>query len=132
MAIQMYLVHPRQSDDEQARSTLAELVVSYQGFILMATSYGSLIVALDEQYVDTLKAHHLVAFVGGVTLNPGGAAAERLQHLFAHNVALQLQSRGASPAVQMGGADAPTQEQFPAGYRPLRWPRRDSTTEGGD
>ena len=38
----------------------------------MATSYGSLIVAFDDDHLSVVKAHNQVEFVGGVTLDPNG------------------------------------------------------------
>jgi hypothetical protein len=119
MAVQMYLIQPKNNHDDAEREVIAELVADRGGFILMTTSYGSLIVALDEAHQGAIGGHPLVAFVGGVTLNPGAPGAAALQRLFAANVALQLAGR-ASP-------DGPG---FPPGYKPMRWPRRD--TEGGD
>lgn len=129
MAVQMYLVHPKHNEDDQARESIGELVANLQGFILMATSYGSLIIALDERYADTVRAHPQVEFVGGVTFNPDGPAAERLKRLFAQNVAAQLASRGmAGPGAGRPGRQ-PQPEAFPPGYRPLRWPLPEE--EGG-
>lgn len=118
MAVQMYLIQPKNHYDDDEREKIAELVAHCGGFILMTTSYGSLITAFDEAYQAAIAAHSLVAFVGGVTLNPDAPSAAALQRLFAENVALQLAGR-ASP-------DGPS---FPPGYKPMRWPRRD--TEGG-
>lgn len=119
MAVQIYLVHPKDNNDERAREIIAEYIAACQGFILMASSYGSLIVAFDEQYLGAVKSHHLVEFAGGVTLDPNAPAAAAIRQLFAQNVAAQLVSRGGA----MAGDSA--QNTFPPGYRPLRWPVRD-------
>ena len=47
MAVQMYLIHPKNTEDEAARENLGEFVFRRGGYILMATSHGSLIVAMD-------------------------------------------------------------------------------------
>jgi hypothetical protein len=117
----MYLVQPKERNDEAARVEIAEYIAYHQGFILMATSYGSLLVAIEEQYLDMVKRHHQVEFVGGVSFNPDGPAAAQLQQLFAQNVALQLQSR------QSGATGSP----FPPGYRPLNWQRGVEHEKGG-
>jgi hypothetical protein len=119
MAVQMYLVQPRNSGDERMREAIAEFIAWHSGFILMATSYGSIIAALDEVYVDKLKSHPEVDFVGGVTLNPEGRAAAELQQLFAHNVALQLAARATPQPEPAPAADPPT-SAYRTGHRPLR------------
>jgi len=118
MAMQMYLVHPRGEGGEQ--DSLAEFVALRHGFILMATSAGSLIVALDEVHFETLRRHPNAAFAGGVTFNPQGEAAAKLQKLMAHNVAQQLAARGQKAA----------ETAWPPGYRPLQWLSR--TPDGAE
>jgi hypothetical protein len=134
MAVQMYLVQPKDSSDEQARATIAEFIARRQGLILMATSRGALIVSFDDQYVDAVKAHSLVRFVGGVTLDPQRPGARKLERLFAHNAALQLASRGiASAGTMVEAPDSdpkPELSSLPPGYRPLRWPKPDE--KGGE
>ena len=129
MAIQMYLIQPKENDNNEARESIAEAVAACEGFILMATTYGSLIVAFDERYVDVIRGHHLVAFVGGVTLDPQRPGAASLQRKFAENVALQLQSRGIT-APDPNTPDSKTRaDLYPPGYRPLRWPLQDMDGE---
>jgi len=128
MAVQIYLVHPKDNADDGARATIAEYIAARNGFILMASSYGSLIVAFDERYLSAIQSHHLVNFVGGVTLDPNAPGAAALRQLFAQNVALQLASRGAAAPATGDSAQA-TEDRFPPGYRPLRWPVRDE--DGG-
>lgn len=120
MTMQMYLVQPRSREDDAVRARLAEVIANLGGFILMATDYGSLIVAFDDQYVSAVRAHPLVDFVGGVTLDPQGPAADKLQRLFAQNIALQMAGRS-----QEASAASP----YPPGYKPLRWSR--AGQEGG-
>lgn len=121
MAVNMYLIHPKRPDDERANEVLADLVVSFQGFILMATSHGSLIAAFDEAYLGAVQGHPETEFVGGVTLDPDKPLARHLQRLFAENIAAQLVSRGLTQ---------PQQTSLPPGYRPMRWSR--SYEKGGD
>lgn len=124
MAMQMYLVHPTHNESDGDRESIAEFVAQRHGFILMATSYGSLIVAIDDAYFDGVKAHPMVAFASGVTLNLSAPGAAALKQIFAENVALQLNERRA-PGIRPGAPDS-----FFPGYRPLRWPSREQ--EGGD
>jgi hypothetical protein len=132
MAVQMYLVHPKSREDDATREAIAAFIVSRHGFILMATSYGSLIVAFDDQHLAAVRAHSLVEFVGGVTLNPNGPKADALRRVFAENVARQLTARQAAEAAPspIPSPFSPAREAaFPPGYRPLYWPvQRD---EGG-
>jgi hypothetical protein len=131
MAIQMYLVQPRGDSDEESRASIAEFIAQRDGFILMATSHGSLIVAADEQHAPAIRAHPQVEFIGGVTLNPSGAQAAALQQLFAENVARQLMSRAPAPASPLPPPfEARVHSSDPAEYQPLRWPVR--SPEGGD
>jgi len=127
MAVQMYIVQMKDGDSDPDREAVAGYIAGIQGFVLMATSAGSLIAAFDEQFADALRALPAVDFVGGVSFSPDGPLVERLQRLFAQNVASQLVERGiqipASPSVQAPGESAPQQGDFPPGYRPLRWPK---------
>ncbi len=118
MAVNTYLVHlhDEHQDDDASRGDVAELIVRLGGFMLMATSAGSLIAAFDEQHLGHVKAHRAVAFCGGVHVNPKGQAADRLRALFARSVARQLITRQADPQPLAGPSP-----EFPPGYRPLRW-----------
>ena len=122
MTVQMYLVQPKGDDEDGA--ALAEFIALRQGWILMATSTGSLIVAFDESHLAAVRAHPCAQLVGGLSFNPQGKAAAKLQKLFAHNVARQLAAR--QQAVHPDGQPA---APFPPGYRPLVWPRREPQTE---
>ncbi len=134
MAIQMYLIQPKDNENDGARELIAEFITGRQGFILMATSYGSLIAAFDEIHLDAIKAHYLVDFVGGVQLNPQAPGATALQRVFAENVALQLVERQqAGPSTRLPGAQPSSESSpYPPGYRPLRWARHVADEEGGD
>ena len=126
MAVQMYIVQMKDGESDPDREAVAGYIAGIQGFVLMATSAGSLIAAFDEQFADALRALSAVDFVGGVSFNPDGPLVERLQRLFAQNVASQLVERGAQfpiTDVQAPGESTPQQGDFPPGYRPLRWPK---------
>src|SRR5688500_11850504 len=95
MTIQTYLVVMKNNDDDQDRERVAEYISSRSGFTLMVTSRGSLIVAFDDGHLEAVRKHHLIKFVGGVTLfDSKSPYAIELRRLFARNVALQLASRG--------------------------------------
>lgn len=131
MAIQLYLVQPVGERDDAVRESIGEFIAGRGGFVLMATSYGSLIVAFDEDHLPSVKAHSLVEFVGGVTLDPNGPKTEALTRLFAENVALQLASR---PAVVTSSLPPPFSRAHvpsaPPGSPPMRWPVQNGV--GGD
>ena len=121
MAIQMYLIN-LQADcagDDEVRAGVAEEVARIGGFVLMATSTGALIAAFDDCHVRRLQALPAVDFCGGITLDPNGAAADKIRNFFAANVARQLQDRCAPEALPAQAAPA-----YPPGYRPLPWARR--------
>jgi hypothetical protein len=135
MGIQMFLVHPKDNEDDGTRESIAAFIAQRGGFILMATSHGSLIAAFDDMHLEAVKGHYLVEFAGGVTLNPNAPGTVALQRLFAQNVAVQLAERGmvgSSPASADKAASA--SGSFPPGYRPMRWPTHteESGGEGGD
>jgi hypothetical protein len=126
MAVNMYLIQPKDAADDSAREQLAAFVASLGGFILMATSAGSLLVAFDDVHLSRVKQHDLVEFAGGISLNPQAPGAAALQRKFAENIALQLSGRtnqrAAHPLSKPAGA-------FPPGFVPLTW--RTSATKGG-
>lgn len=131
MAIQLYLVQPVGERDDPTRESIAEFIADRAGFILMATSYGSLIVAFDEDHLPAVKAHSQVEFVGGVTLDPNGPKTEALTRIFAENVALQLASRPAAAVSPLPPPFSPAHvPSVRPGSAPLRWPVR--TGGGGD
>ena len=119
MAVNTYLVHLHEEhlDDDDSRDDVADLITRLGGFMLMATSAGSLIAAFDDQHLGRVKAHRAVSLCGGVSLDPKGRAADRLRAMFARNVAAQLVARQPEPQTLA----PPPRPEFPVGYRPLRW-----------
>lgn len=108
-------LHEALQDDPRTRDQLAEMLVEIGGFVLMATGGNGLIAAFDDRWLARFEGHPAIAACGAIHLDPNGAAADRLRHLFALNVATQL------PRHQVGdAADAR------ALHRPLRW--RHATT----
>jgi hypothetical protein len=116
MSHQIFLIslHAASEDDDAVREELAEIVHRVGGFVLMAAGASALITAFDEQWLPLFKRHPAVEFCGALQLDPNGAAADKLRHLFAANVAAQLASRAGS------AAEAPPQG---ARHRPLVWHR---------
>lgn len=120
MAYQIYLVslHASHCDSDAVRDELADVIHGVGGFVLMAAGSEALITAFDERHLPILERHEAVAFCGGLSLNPNGAAADKLRRLFAANVAAQLHTRDAaadeiSPSARAAGPR----------HRPLVWHR---------
>ena len=116
MAHQIFLVSLQAShgDDDAVRDDIADLVHGVGGFVLMAAGREALIAAFDEQWLPLFRRHEAVAFCGGLSLDPQGAAAHKLRHLFATNVAAQLATR--EPTASTAQAAGPR-------HRPLVWHR---------
>jgi len=90
MAIQMYIVAFNGAFSQETSRSVQRCVRENRGFILMVMKTG-LIVALDDSLVSLVERHPDVRLVGGVTLNPRGYAADRLQRIFAENLSKQLE-----------------------------------------
>lgn len=117
VAHQIFLIalQPDVEDDDAVREELADLLHRLGGFVLMATGSGALIAAFDDQWQSLFLRHAAVASCGALTLDPNGAAATKLRHLFAANVAAQLAARGGTEPAAPG--------QAIARHRPLVWHR---------
>ena len=89
MTMQMYIVAFEGGYADDKSREIQRRVLENGGFILMVTRSGPL-VAIDDSKVSVIAKLPQVAFVGPVTLNPRGYAAERLQHLFAENLSKQI------------------------------------------
>lgn len=90
MAMQMYIVAFKGEFTQEMSRAVQHRVREHGGFILMVARTG-VIVALDDSQVSEVESHPDVALVGGVTLNPQGYAADRLQRIFAENLSKQLE-----------------------------------------
>ncbi len=128
MGIQLFLIQPKNVEDDAAREAIAQFIGMRDGFILMSTSHGSIIAAFDEGLLDAVKAHHEVEFASGVMLDPAAPGAAALQQVFAQNIAAQLTERGVAPGAGSASSRTPA-PTYPPGYRPLRWPAHG---KGGD
>lgn len=89
MPMQMYIIAQKGGYSPDTARDLIGLVRQCGGFVLMTTRTGPLI-ALDDTALPTVAKHPLVAFIGPVTLNPRGIAADRLQRIFAENLSKQI------------------------------------------
>jgi hypothetical protein len=89
MAMQMYFVSLRGEFSQEASREVQKLVHDRGGFILMVAKTGQVVV-LDDSEVPLVSKHNSVRSVGGVTLNPHGFAAERLQRIFTENLSNQV------------------------------------------
>jgi hypothetical protein len=85
----MYFIAFRNQFSQQASHEIQQLVHDRGGFILMVTRTGQVVV-LDDSQVPLITQHPSVKSMGGVTLNPRGVAAERLQRIFAENLSKQI------------------------------------------
>jgi hypothetical protein len=90
MAMQMYLVAFNSEFSQTMSRSVRQRVRQSSGYILMVMRTG-IIVALDDSQVPAVQGHPDVKLVGGVTLNPQGYAAERLQRIFAENLSKQIE-----------------------------------------
>ena len=111
---QIFLIslRPTFQDDDTVREELAETVLRYGGFILMAVGAGGLIAAFDDQWAPFFQQHKAVEACGGLSLDPNGRAADKLRQLFAANVAAQLAS---CEPTDLAAQDTPPR------HRPLTW-----------
>jgi hypothetical protein len=89
MPVQMWFIAQKGEVTEQTTRELTHAVREQGGLILMMTRTGPL-VALDDDVAPVVERHPAVAFMGPVSLNPRGIAADRLQHIFAENLSKQL------------------------------------------
>ncbi len=89
MAMQMYFISYRGDFSQQTSREIQQLVHDRGGFILMVTKTGQVVV-LDDAEAQSAAKHPSIKSIGGVTLNPHGVAAERLQRIFAENLSKQV------------------------------------------
>ena len=91
MDVQMYIVAFKDEATGEAARAIEEQVRQCGGFVLMATRSGPLVL-LPPAAVAVVAKHPRVGFVGGVTLDPSGFAAQQLQRVFLENLTRQLQT----------------------------------------
>ena len=90
MAMQMYIVAFNGEFSQGASRNVQHCLRERGGFVLMVTKTG-VIAAMDDSQVPVVQNHPDVKLVGGITLNPRGYAADRLQRIFAENLSKQLE-----------------------------------------
>lgn len=89
MAMQMYIITFRGGFSQDASREVQRHVRRLGGLILMVTPNGP-IVAIDDSQAAAVSKHSSVAFMGAVTFNPRGRAAQELQRIFAENLSKQI------------------------------------------
>ncbi len=89
MAMQMYILTFKGGFSQDASRDVQRHVRRLGGFILMVTPNGP-IVAIDDSQAAAVSQHPAAAFMGGVTFNPRGHAAQELQRIFAENLSKQI------------------------------------------
>jgi uncharacterized Fe-S cluster-containing radical SAM superfamily protein len=89
----MYMVAFNGEFSQAASRAVQHHVRKCNGFTLMVMKTG-IIAAFDDSLVPIVQSHPNVKLVGGVTLNPKGYAAERLQRIFSENLSKQLEVKG--------------------------------------
>jgi hypothetical protein len=87
--MQMFMIALEAGCSDERSHAVQRFVRERGGLILMATRTGPL-VALPEAEVAAVSKHADVKFVGAVTLNPRGFAADRLARIFAENLSKQV------------------------------------------
>lgn len=90
MAFQMYMVAFKGDFSDATSRSVQHRVRDCNGITLMVMKTG-IIAAFDDALVPAVQSHPDVQLVGGVTLNPQGYAAERLQRIFAENLSRQIE-----------------------------------------
>ncbi len=94
MAMQMYMVAFNGDYSQTASRAVQHHLRQCNGFTLMVMKTG-IIAAFDDGMVPIVQSHPDVKLVGGVTLSPNGYAADRLQRIFAENLAKQIEVKAA-------------------------------------
>ena len=89
----MYMVAFNGEFSQASSRAIQHHVRKCNGFTLMVMKMG-IIAAFDDALVPVVQSHPDVKLVGGVTLNPQGYAADRLQRIFAENLSKQLEIKG--------------------------------------
>lgn len=89
MSMQMFIVTFKGGFTQESSRSVQQHIRKLGGYILMVTANGP-IVAIDDSQAAAVGKHPAIAFMGGVSFNPRGKAAEALQRLFAENLSKQV------------------------------------------
>ena len=92
MALQTYIVCCQPEDDLGRVRAIASFIQNLGGLILLVTSQKVLLAAFDDSRLELVRRFSGVQFVGGVTLDPRGAAGQQLFDLIQKSISLQLAS----------------------------------------
>jgi len=90
VAFQMYMVAFNGEFSQAMSRDVQHHIRKLNGVTLMVMKTG-IIGAFDDSVAPFVQAHPSVKLVGGVTLSPHGYAADRLQRIFAENLAKQIE-----------------------------------------
>ncbi|HEY8304084.1 MAG TPA: hypothetical protein VIG42_05795 [Solirubrobacteraceae bacterium] len=101
MGVQMYMIGVKDELTQETSREIQRAVRTHDGLILMVTRTGPL-VALEEAAVGALADHPLVRFIGPVSLNPRGFAAQRLEAIFSENLNKQITITHRAPEESLG------------------------------
>jgi hypothetical protein len=86
----MYIVTFKGGFSQESSRSVQQHIRKLGGYILMVTPNGP-IVAIDDSQAAAAGKHPAIAFMGGVSFNPRGKAAEALQRVFAENLSKQVE-----------------------------------------
>lgn len=89
MSMQMYMITFKGGFSQDASREVQRHVRHLGGFILMVTRNGP-IIAIDDSQSAAVHKHAAIEFMGAVSLNPRGRAAQELQRVFAENLSKQI------------------------------------------
>ncbi len=90
MSLQMYIVTFKGGFNQESSKSVQQHIRKLGGYVLMVTPNGP-IVAIDDSQAAAAGKHPAIAFMGGVSFNPKGKAAEALQRIFAENLSKQIE-----------------------------------------
>jgi len=110
MAFQTYLVSCAPNCDIETLKSVAAQIQSLGGMILLVTKQRVMVAGFDDSQVERVRRCQGVAFVGGVTLDPRGAATQELYRAFTQSLAMQVPVQAASRPGDSNGFDAEVPE----------------------
>jgi|ERR1700746_48981 len=93
MGMQMFIITFKGAFTQEASRSVQQHVRKLGGLILMVTPNGPL-VAIDDSKAAAVTQHPSVGFMGGVSFNPRGKAAQELERIFAENINKQIKISG--------------------------------------
>lgn len=88
--LETFLVRPIDQAPPDTNERIAEQVLLLGGLVLMATSGGSLVIALPREAKEVLANNPFVGLIGGVTLDESAPGARALRQQFTRNAERQI------------------------------------------